>query len=282
MHAKRVWSCHENLYKYHKSTIFSTQMQGYTSVIYVDDSYLQGDSYESCLKNLNDTIIMLRSLGFTIHPENSVLKPTQNLIYLGFIINSKDMTFTLTEEKKQNIYDLCTKHFEKSKPTIRFVAQFIGNIVASFTAVPLGPSFYRALEPDKIVGLKRQRQNYDAKIELSSGIRSELVWWKHNVKNSFQDLVIPKPDITIFADASETGWGIADGHNPSRGQCSQNERMHTNVLELKAAFIGIRTYCHNRSYKHIRVMSDNSVAIAYINNTGGIKSKKCNEIAKEI
>ena len=282
MHAKRVWSCHENLYKYHKSTIFSTQMQGYTSVIYVDDSYLQGDSYESCLKNLNDTIIMLRSLGFTIHPENSVLKPTQNLIYLGFIINSKDMTFTLTEEKKQNIYDLCTKHFEKSKPTIRFVAQFIGNIVASFTAVPLGPSFYRALEPDKIVGLKRQRQNYDAKIELSSGIRSELVWWKHNVKNSFQDLVIPKPDITIFADASETGWGIADGHNPSRGRCSQHERMHTNVLELKAAFIGIRTYCHNRSYKHIRVMSDNSVAIAYINNTGGIKSKKCNEIAKEI
>ena len=282
MHAKRVWSCHENLYKYHKSTIFSTQMQGYTSVIYVDDSYLQGDSYESCLKNLNDTIIMLRSLGFTIHPENSVLKPTQNLIYLGFIINSKDMTFTLTEEKKQNIYDFCTKHFEKSKPTIRFVAQFIGNIVASFTAVPLGPSFYRALEPDKIVGLKRQRQNYDAKIELSSGIRSELVWWKHNVKNSFQDLVIPKPDITIFADASETGWGIADGHNPSGGQWSQHERMHTNVLELKAAFIGIRTYCHNRSYKHIRVMSDNSVAIAYINNTGGIKSKKCNEIAKEI
>ena len=282
MHAKRVWSCHENLYKYHKSTIFSTQMQGYTSVIYVDDSYLQGDSYESCLKNLNDTIIMLRSLGFTIHPENSVLKPTQNLIYLGFIINSKNMTFTLTEEKKQNIHDFCTKHFEKSKPTIRFVAQFIGNIVASFTAVPLGPSFYRALEPDKIVGLKRQRQNYDAKIELSSGIRSELVWWKHNVKNSFQDLVIPKPDITIFADASETGWGIADGYNPSGGQWSQHEIMHTNVLELKAAFIGIRTYCHNRSYKYIRVMSDNSVAIAYINNTGGIKSKKCNEIAKEI
>ena len=61
---------------------------------------------------------MLRSLGFTIHPEKSVLKPTQNLICLGFIINSKDMTLTLTEEKKQKIYDLCTNHFEKSKLTI--------------------------------------------------------------------------------------------------------------------------------------------------------------------
>ena len=35
------------------------RMQGHTSAVYVDDSYLQGDSYESCLKNVNDTIIML-------------------------------------------------------------------------------------------------------------------------------------------------------------------------------------------------------------------------------
>ena len=70
-------------------------------VVYVDNSYLQGDSYESSLKNVNDTIIMLRSLGFTIHPEKSVLKPTQNLIYLSFIINSKDMTLKLTEERKK-------------------------------------------------------------------------------------------------------------------------------------------------------------------------------------
>ena len=97
------------------------------------------------------------------------------------------MTLTLTEEKKQKIYDLCTKPFEKSKPTIGFVAQVIGNTVASFPAVPLGPLFYRALETDKIVGLKRLRQNYNAEIQLSNGACSELVWWKHNIKNSFQD-----------------------------------------------------------------------------------------------
>ena len=56
--------------------------------------------------------------------------------------------------------------------------------------------------------------------------------------------------------------------------------MHINVLELKAAFIGIRTYCHNRSHL-IRVISDSSTAIAYINKKSGIKSKKCNEIAKK-
>ena len=145
----------------------------------------------------------------------------------------------MTEEKKTKKYDLCTKLFEKSKPTIRFVVQIIGNIVASLPAMPLGPLFYGALETDRIVGIKRHRQNYDAEIELSNETCSERVWWKHNIKNSFQDLVIPKPDITIFTNASETGWGITDGHNPSGGQWAEHERIYINVLELKAAFIGI-------------------------------------------
>ena len=57
------------------------------------------------------------------------------------------MALKLTEEKKkQNIFDLCTKRFDKSKPTVWFVVQVIGNIVASFLAVSIGPSFYASLE----------------------------------------------------------------------------------------------------------------------------------------
>ena len=111
---------------------------------------------------------------------------------------------------------------------------------------------------------------------------SELAWWKYNIKNSFQNLVISNPDITIFTDANETGWGITDEYKSSAGQCAEHERTHINVLELTAAFTEIHTCCHKRSYKHIRVMSDSSTAIGYINNKIGIKSKKCNELAKEI
>ena len=35
------------------------RMQGHTSVVYVDDSYLHRGSYTSCLKNVKDAIIML-------------------------------------------------------------------------------------------------------------------------------------------------------------------------------------------------------------------------------
>ena len=236
------------------------RMQGHTSVVYVDNSYIQGGSYESCLKNVNDTIIVLRSLGFTIHTKKSVLKPTQNLIYLGFIINSKDMTLKLTEENKQKIYDLCTKYSEKSKPTIRLVEQIIGNILVSLPAVLLEPLFYRALETGKIVGLKRHRQNYEAETELSNKACSEPVWWKHNIKNSFQNLAIPKTDITIFTDASQTGRGITDGHSPSGGQWEEHERMHINLLELKATKL-------NSIYRNLHVLILLSLELTYQENT---------------
>ena len=64
------------------------------------------------------------------------------------------MTSKFAEKKKQKIYDIYTKLFEKSKPTIRFVAQVIRNIVAILPAVSLRPLFYRSLEIDKILGLK--------------------------------------------------------------------------------------------------------------------------------
>ena len=86
----------------------------------------------------------------------------------------------MTDEKKQTIYDLYSKLFEKSKLKIRFVKQIIGNIVATFLAVPLEPPFYSALAREKFAGLKRHRQNYDTETELSNEACSELVWWKRN------------------------------------------------------------------------------------------------------
>ena len=40
---------------------------GHNSVVHVDDSYLQGETYQACLDNISDTIKLLRELGFVIH-----------------------------------------------------------------------------------------------------------------------------------------------------------------------------------------------------------------------
>ena len=49
---------------------------GHNSVVYVDDSHLQGKTYQACLDNISDTNKLLRKLGCVFHTEKSVLTPS--------------------------------------------------------------------------------------------------------------------------------------------------------------------------------------------------------------
>ena len=109
--------------------VFATlREEGYESVIYVDDSLLQGDNIQECLDNIRITLKYLQDLGFIIHPEKSILYPTQIITFLGFIINTLNMTVTLTMEKKEKIIAKGKGLLKRGSITIRMVSSFIGNL----------------------------------------------------------------------------------------------------------------------------------------------------------
>ena len=54
------------------------------------------------MTNIEDTVQLLIDLGFTMHAEKYILAPTQEIIYLEFVINTLTLTLTLTQEKKLN------------------------------------------------------------------------------------------------------------------------------------------------------------------------------------
>ena len=84
------------------------------------------------------------SLGFKIHPEKSVVIPTQVLEFLGFSLNSILMIVTLKDKKADKILQLCQKFSNPGRQfTIREVASFIGTLVSSFPRVEFGPLHYR-------------------------------------------------------------------------------------------------------------------------------------------
>ena len=108
------------------------------------------------MNNVTDTVNLLRSLGYNIHPDKSFFVPTQKITFLGFIIDSVKMTITLTEERKEKIYDNCSSLLQSNKNVaVRELTQTIGTLVAAFTAVPLGQLFYRHLENSKAESLRR-------------------------------------------------------------------------------------------------------------------------------
>lgn len=59
------------------------------SVVYVEDSDLQGNNFDLCLHNVKDTTQILREIRFTIHLDKSNLISSQKITFLGFTISPK-------------------------------------------------------------------------------------------------------------------------------------------------------------------------------------------------
>ena len=58
--------------------------------------------------------------------------------------------------------------------------------------------------------------------------------------------------------------------------------MHINVLELKAILFGLRSLCDHICDSHIKILSDNSTAVHWIDNMGSCRSVGCDKITKSI
>ena len=57
---------------------------GHVSIGHIDDSFLVRYTRSACELNIQHTVECFDSLGFVIHPEKSVLIPTQEFEFLGF------------------------------------------------------------------------------------------------------------------------------------------------------------------------------------------------------
>ena len=155
--------------------VFATlKERGHFSTAFLDDSFLLAETRISCACSVFDTIQQLQSLGFIIHPDNSVLEPTRRIQYLGVIIDSELMTVTLTPERAsdRSMISCCLTIVKKETVTIRDLAKVMGKIVASFPTVMYGPLHYRQLEKEKKTALVQNEGRFDRRMTLSSQANS--------------------------------------------------------------------------------------------------------------
>jgi hypothetical protein len=262
---------------------------GYCVVGYIDDTLLIAPSKSEAEKAIHCTAKILTDLGFIIHPKKSVFKPTQEISYLGFVINSSNMTVSLTQDKRNNIKDQCLSLARKVRPTIRNIAEVVGKMVASFPAVQYGQLHYRALELEKHFALRQSHGNFEAKTELNKEARKDLEWWILNIhkETTLALLRTSSPQVQIESDASGLGWGGTDGHENIGGRWNAHEltllqQNGINFLELLAVSFNVKAFCKNTNEVHVHVKCDNQTTVTYINNMGGTRSLTCNTLAKEL
>ena len=124
------------------------------------------------------SVSLLESLGFAIHEGKSILNPTQEIEFLGFMFSSVTMTISVTKGKTEVIILKIRRFLENKSPTIRELASVIGSVISLFSAIPFGKLHYRALEKDKSNALKKFAGNFDKQIsQVRYKASMELHWW---------------------------------------------------------------------------------------------------------
>ncbi|KAJ8914276.1 hypothetical protein NQ315_011010 [Exocentrus adspersus] len=269
--------------KLFKPVITQLRSLGLSSVIYLDDMLILGKNEKECTNNLNFTSQFLTSLGFLINKEKSTLTPTQIIKFLGFTYNSKEMLMSVPIDKKSKILSLIKTVRRKAVIRIRDFAKFIGTLVSICPAIPYGWMHLKEFEREKYTALKKSQGDYDALMEIREKLIVEFIWWENNIPISETSLREPNYELTIYTDASNSGWGASCNGETARGWWNDIETsFHINYLELLAAFNGLKSFAKNKKSSHILLRIDNTTAISYINRMGGIKFPTLNTIARQI
>ena len=70
--------------------------------IYIDDILVQASSAEEAHKNAKIVALILMALGWSLNWEKSSFVPCQEILHLGFMINTKNMTKLSRGQDKKN------------------------------------------------------------------------------------------------------------------------------------------------------------------------------------
>ena len=255
---------------------------GHANSAYIDDSALLAQTVEDCQNNIRETITLMDDLGFTVHPEKSSFIPQQIITYLGFTLNSIDMTVRPTFEKIEKIQEQCRNILAKNCITIRDFATLIGSVVATEPGVDMAPVFYRRLEQEKTEKLRLSKGHYDSYMKLSITARTDIEWWLNNIHTQVKQIQKPQPEVTITTDSSNFAWGGTRDQQSAGGPWGNEELdWHINLKELTAIWFTLTSLCRDCKNTHIRVLTDNTTALAYINKKGG-RIQSLNDMARQI
>jgi hypothetical protein len=252
---------------------------------YLDDTLLRGATRFVAWRDLRVFGQLLELAGFLLHKDKSVYEPTQVIKYLGFIIDSRDLTIRLPPEKETKIRSALRQALDDARQKvawrIRRAAQLIGWLIAAIPACQYGQGHFRPLENAKKWALVDAESDYDVEnVQWNYQQQEALRWWLNRPSPISRCFRLQPYTDEFTTDASLEGWGVVYRSSHFCGPW-EDEGDPIDELELTTILIALQLLPVLQDNVHLRVHCDNTVAIAYVNNMGG-NVARLDRIARQI
>ena len=158
--------------------------------------------------------------------------------------------------------------------------ELLGVLSSVIQLVPGGRLRMRSLQ----LVLRRSWDQVDQStlVRWTQEVRFDLEWWlDHERLELGVSLDQVSPQLDLWSDASDMGWGAHLGEDTASGLWSPEELvMSINARELLAIERALAFFAPRLQNSSVAVFADNSTAIAYLRNQGGTRSQLLNAIAQ--
>lgn len=264
--------------------------KGIRCVIYIDDILIVAKTKELCHQHTKLAAQVLQSLGFLLNWKKSHLDPTQELLFLGLMIDSIRMSIYIPKSKLAQVRSDLS--YIKKRPTVqlRTLAKLLGRISAiSLACTPAYLKTRRLM--DCQVAAIHKGLGYNENVAITPEAQAEIEWWETHLEMINGKPFNLTPTLQIEADASGTGYGmllrdIASGRILQQQSGFWNTweaSSHVNEKELLAQLFAIQVWIPLlKKCPAVLLLSDNMTTVSHIRKQGGTVSPRLSSIAEEI
>ena len=89
------------------------RQSGICLIAYLDDFLIMGETRQLALQHAGTTLNLLEGLGFVVNYPKSLLVPSQEIEFLGFIVNSLNLSLSLPTDKIKKVRQNCQRLLDK-------------------------------------------------------------------------------------------------------------------------------------------------------------------------
>jgi hypothetical protein len=250
--------------------------RGIRMVVYMDDILLMSRSQQESIEDRDNLLQLLADFGLTISQKKCVLTPSQQMEFLGVVVDSITMTLSLSTEKLTKLAARARKMrlraSEGKRTAVRPLQKLVGHLQSVSDCVLPTRLHSNSLRE----ALRCAESDLRYTVLLSQQAIEDLMWWEEQLPAwNGKKLNEAPPEFQFDTDASEKGWG-AVYYPPApltRLECQGffTEELTSNTRELTAVLNGMTSICRSTNWSNcsVRVRTDNQVTMSYINRMGG-------------
>ena len=245
---------------------------GFRLLRYLDDWLVLDSTFQDLVRARDFLLWLCHLLGVIVNHSKSSLVPTQTLDYLGMTLETSPLRVFPTHKQIQKFSLLLQMFLSDRLHPVSVWRSLLGMMLSMSAIVPGSRLRMRSLQ------LRLNAAGYlllnGHLISWDDGCLRDLRWWSDEfhllVGLSLSDSL---PDLCLFSDASDQGWGAALGDLHLSGLWSHLcSRFSINQRELLAILFAIRGFLPQLRGQTVAVYSDNSTALAYLRKQGGTHS----------